>query len=133
MPKGNWIAPERNYDGIFAEKLRRAIDTQFNQAADELSDAYYNFWRAGNSHPWRGYDVQPTPAESKALFDKLHGLIWHLYTIAFHQANLNQPVDEQIDEARYNFVEEGGKTSLSDLAAQRVAELEAEGITLTIP
>lgn len=86
-----WKPPERNYDGVEFEALRRVVDAKYAQAHDELSDAYYNYWRYGKSKPWRGYDVQRTPEESKALFDKLHGMLDDLRQAAMMKEHEKQP------------------------------------------
>ncbi len=92
MPKGKYIKDiPRNWDGIEFEELRRKVDPLFNQLHDELSDCYYNYWRYGKSKPFvvkgKVFDVQETPEKSKELFDKLHGLIFHLHKLKLYQEN----------------------------------------------
>lgn len=130
-----WTPSQRNWDKIQFEKLRKIVDGAFNQIHDELSDCYYNYWRLGKSKPFRNYDVQPTLEESKTLFDKLHGLIFHLRNIKFHQENLKQPANKKINESRYNdILDDTGKVGgkISDLCAQKIAELKSEGFELII-
>ena len=86
---------ERNYDGIQFEKYRKIVDFKFNQLHDELEDCYYKYWKKGLSKPFQSYDVQATPKESKILFDKLHGLIWHKYTLALNEQHQRTSLVEQ--------------------------------------
>lgn len=95
--------PVRNYDGIQFEDLRRQIDGVFNDLHDSLEEAYYGArdangrldrttgWSAGVSKPWEGFDVRPTPEQSKAQFDVLHGHLWISHSLHFHAENLKQP------------------------------------------
>ena len=123
----------RNYDGIQHEALRKIVDPKFNVLHDSLTAAYYDYWKKGLSHPWNGHDVQSTPEESKALFDKLHGLIFHLRHLEFHSENLKQPVKDRIDSKEYDDIHDdtgvvtGTKT---DLATAKIAALKAEGIEI---
>lgn len=85
----------RNYEGVSLESYRKRVDSDFNQAHDELSDSYYNFWKKGLSKPWKGFDVQPTLAENKTLFDKLHSLLWAKHTLALEQEHDSALVKEE--------------------------------------
>ena len=125
----------RNYKGIAFEKLRQQIDGKYNQAHDELSAAYYDYWKAGRSCPWQGYDVQPTPEESKALFDKLHGLIFAHYSMGFHIENLKQPIEDRIPEEEYNEIRDKDMVLVgkrSEQGAAKIALLSAEGIEIVL-
>ena len=77
-----WTPPQRNTDKIQYETYRKKIDQKFNDFHDELTIAYYDFWKKGESKPVNAgskiYDVQSTIEQSKALFNKLHGLCFHL-------------------------------------------------------
>jgi len=91
---------ESNYVGIPDEAIRRVVDPPFVALAASLDVAYYQHWKRGLSHPWHGYDVQPTPEESKAQFDKLNGLIWHEYAVALDDADQLQDVEDRIPDRR---------------------------------
>jgi len=92
----------RNFGDVAFESLRRAIDTKFNDLHDSLEEAYYGRrgddgrfvrgtgWRDGASSPWHGVDVQATPAESKALFERLHGALWWRHDGALAAENARQ-------------------------------------------
>ncbi|MBM3498129.1 MAG: hypothetical protein FJX74_05605 [Armatimonadetes bacterium] len=82
-----WQAPTRNLDAVEFAPLRKAVEAPFHRAHDELTAAYYDHWRHGRSAPWRGFDAQPTPGQSKALFDELHGLIDTLRMLALDARN----------------------------------------------
>jgi len=102
-----WKARKRNLDGIQFEELRKRIDPRFNALHDQLSDCYYNFWEKGLSKPFsvggRMWDVKPTVAESKVLFDKLHALIFHRRDIVFHEENMKQPANKRYSEEKYRY------------------------------
>jgi hypothetical protein len=126
-----WEPPERNYDRVQFEASRRAVDSPYTKAHDELSAAYYDHWRHGESAPWRGYDVQPTPEASKVLFDKLHGHIEDLRTQAMILYNAKAARKDPALSAWAAEVEDGGKTRAQVVAA-RVAAVKATGIALTV-
>lgn len=130
-----FVPSQRNFDKIQFEALRKKIDGAFNLAHDELSVCYYNYWKLGESKPFRGYDVQMTPEESKILFDKLHGLIFLLRDVVFHQENLKQLIKDRIPEEQYNFEfgalgEHTGKKS--DLVLQKIQEFKVQGIEIIV-
>jgi hypothetical protein len=80
---GGYVAPDRNYDGIQDEELRRKVDPAYTDAHDTLSAAYYDCWRHGKACRWREWDViEGDPKATKALFDKLHGLVEHERLVA---------------------------------------------------
>lgn len=122
------MATERNYDGIQFEVLRRAVDPKFNEVHDALTAAY----RQGKPFSWRGRDFGVL---DKVAFDKLHGLIFHLRDVAFHEANLALPEKERIPAASYDEVyDEAGNVvaRCHDLSAAWVATRRAEGLELAI-
>ena len=119
-----WTPTIRNFDNIQFEKLRRVIDGKFNDVHDELSDCYYN------KKPFRSYGIL-----AKEQFDKLHGLIFLMRDVAFHQANLKQAAKDRIPEAEYNdVIDERGVViaKQSDIAIQKMLELKTQGIKLVI-
>jgi hypothetical protein len=120
----------RNLDNIQFANLRQTVDAKFNTAHDELSIAYYDFWKHGQSKPWKGYDVQATPEESKALFDKLHGLIFHLHELALEAEHVAQGRSNEKYEA-FSTREKDGKRR-SQTVRERVAEYKANGIELAL-
>lgn len=91
-----WIPPERNLDNIQYESLRKQIDKKYNDLHDELSDAFYN------RKPFRGKLL------NKEEFDRLHGLIFDLHFLEFHEKNLEQPESERIQVEKYNIDSDGG-------------------------
>ena len=137
-PRQKWQPVERNRDGIQHAELRRDLDPRYEALHDQLSDAYYNHWRWDESCPWQGYDVQTTPAETKVLFDRLHASIFLHRDLAFHAANVQQPVEKQIPLDEYSpAVEftEGEKTRTlrkHERAAELIAEMERNGIRITV-
>lgn len=129
----------RNRTNIQFAELRAVVDQKFESLHDELSDCYYNFWRIGLPKPFitgvKIYNMGLTPAESKLLFDKLHGLIFHLRDIAFHAENLKQPGNKRIAVALYNEVtdESGAVIDTVSARAQRLIDaLKAEGVEITV-
>jgi len=123
-----WIAPKRNWEGIQHEKLRRKVDLKFNNAHDALSKAFYE----EKKFTWKGHNWGVL---DKELFDKLHGLIFQLRMVGFHQKNMEEPIEERIPEKEYNdLVDDDGKIigKKSDDAAEIIAKLKAEGIELEV-
>lgn len=144
-----WKPPERNWSGIQFEKLRRKVvkdgktlDEIFNDLHDKLSDCYYNYWKKGLSKPFLGkFDVIFTdgkfdPDKTKKLFDKLHGLIFLIRDVKFHEENLKQAIEERIPEEKYNYIhDEAGNVvdKFSDRAARIIQKLKNEGIEIPDP
>ena len=106
------VRHNRNFGGIKHQALREKVDPIAYMLADELEDCYYGSyvdedtprlqdgWKQGNSKPFLTvFDVQPSLPESLALFQALHGLIWHLYTLLFDEVNQQEPVP--IPESEY--------------------------------
>lgn len=133
-----FVPATRNFDGVQFEEIRLTLDDRINKLHDELSVAYYDYWRQGRSQEFQGHDVQATPRESKELFDKLHGLIFTHYDRLFHETNMALPVNERIDEEKYDIVRGGvGDRDIlyrkSERAAEVIAARKAEGIEITVP
>jgi len=128
MKKKKWIAPKRNYQNIQFGKLRKKVDPAFDKAHDVLSKAFYE----QTEFIWKGKNWGVLPKE---LFDKLHGLIFHLRTLEFHKRNLLQPRKDQIPEKEYNFDFDGhgrviGKRT--DDAMAKIAKLRSQDIELEV-
>lgn len=114
-------------------------DVKYNELHDRLSDCYYTYWQHGESRPFavgtKTFDVQATPELSKKLFDKLHGLIFHLREIAFHAENLKQPTGKRIALSKYHDIKDGSGSVVDNtvgIAAREIAKLKAEGIELEV-
>ena len=116
--------PIRNFDGIQFEELRKELDHKYNAVHDELSDAYYN------QRPFREYGIL-----SKDAFDELHGLIFLMRDVEFHEANLAKAEGGRIPESEYN-LDAGSNGIASITKAERakiaIAQLKERGITLRI-
>ena len=127
---------ERNYENIRFEDIRKVVDPKYNKLADELSEAYYNFWKKGLSHPWRGYDVLDSPEKSKEQFDKLHGLIWLWYNVEFNDYNLSLPPEKRIPldqyEEKYDPLTGELLYKRSEQSLRLIAEMAKEGYVLDI-
>lgn len=118
---------KRNFEKVKFEELRKVIDPKINEIHDELSLAYYDYWKHGKSKPFYGFDVQATPEESKKLFDKLHGLIWEWYDVIFHNENKKQPANKQYSEDDYRYFRDQDKLAI---AKDKILELRNEGIDI---
>ncbi|RLG73164.1 MAG: hypothetical protein DRO23_09415 [Thermoprotei archaeon] len=118
---------ERNTDSIKFEKIRKNIDKKYEDLHDELSDAYYNYWREGASKEWQGHDVQPTLEESKVLFDKLHGLIFLVRDIEFDEENSKLEDDDSGKKKIDSMYEER-----LDSVKNNIKKLKDEGIEITL-
>ncbi len=127
----------RNFDNVQFADLRKIVDKKFNDAHDELSDAYYNHWKKGDySVDFQGHSPAEgaTLEQAKELFDKLHGLIFDIREVEFHKENLKQPAGKRIDEAKYNEEkdEQGNITKKHEKTQKKIDDLKKSGIELTI-
>jgi len=130
----------RNYDGIQFEKYRRKVDPKFIALHDELQDCYYDYWKKGLSRPFQEYDVQATPKESKVLFDKLHGLIAHLHTVAIddeHKATKLEDQDPKYESCVKFDVRDKEGTLLETIdrvadSQVKIVERALDGITIEV-
>lgn len=115
---------KRNFEKVQFEKLRKKVDKKFNDVHDELSDCYYN------GKAFRTYGIL-----TKEQFDKLHGLIFEMRAVKFHEENLKQPAKDKIPEAKYNDEtdEEGSVIGKKvDKATAKVESLKQEGFELEV-
>lgn len=127
----------RTYAGVQNEELRtvkireQQFDDIFNEIHDTLEEAYYGDrddkgrfvpgtgWKDGKSKLFtigaQTFDVQAALAESKALFDRLHGLLWDRYQTAMHKVNMARPSNQQTSREDYDAEEwnEDGTAVLS--------------------
>lgn len=127
MPR-QWKPPQRNWRGIQFGSLRKTVDPVFNEVHDILTRAYYE----RTPFIWKGKDWGIL---DKATFDKLHGLIFHLRTLAFHRANLKASPERRIPEKKYNIIFDENsrqKETRTKIAAQMIKKLRQEGIKLEI-
>lgn len=112
------------------------LDDKFSEIVNELEDSYYGTaesndgprandgWKHGASHPWHGFDVQPTVEQSKALFDEFHGLLWTAYKIIFDVFNMERPVNERVPLEDYK-LKQDPKGGMVNEVAQAIAKLAA--------
>ena len=129
-----WQSPERNFNRVQHEKLRKNIDSKYNILHDELSDCYYNYWKKGLSKPFQQYDKGNTLEESKQIFDKLHGLIFQQRMVKFHEENLKQTLEDRIPEAEYNYFYDKKGTitgKKNEVSQQKIDALEILGFSIT--
>lgn len=128
-----YTATTRNYIGIQFENIRKTLDAKFNNAHDELSKAYYDYWSEGLSYPWKSFDKQATPEASKALFDKLHELIFHRCLIAFHDVNMALPKPKQYSQDEYRYIKDDKGVIIGDKVTEAqtaISLLATEGISI---
>jgi len=124
MAQKDFSQMNRNFNGIQFSELRKKIDGKYNLVHDELSDCYYN------KKPFGEYGIL-----TKEVFDKLHGLIFLLRDVEFHQENLKQPESERIPEVKYNNIYDSSGNIVGkkfDKTTQKINDLATEGIVLRI-
>jgi len=124
---------ERNFDKVQFEKLRKKVDKEFNDIHDELSIAYYDYWKKGLSKPvtFKGkvFDVQSTLEESKALFDEIHGVLFDVREIEFDKKNKLEKGKDKIKEEDYKLVKnEQGEVvgNKLDICKDKVSKFKAK-------
>lgn len=123
------MANLRNRTGIADAEIRALVDPTFEALHDSLEVAYYQHWKHGRSHPWQGHDVQATPAESKALFDQLHGLIFHHRELALDTEDQKRPLAQRIPARRRIGSDGKAKTTV---ATEAIAAAAAKGLTIQV-
>lgn len=116
-----WDPPKRNFDRIEHEKLRKEVDGKFNDLHDELSDCFYN------KNPYKTYGIL-----TKEQFDKLHGLIFLMRDIDFHEQNKKQSLEDIIPEEKYNDMkdEAGNPVKKDQIAKKKISDLKKEGFEI---
>lgn len=115
---------QRNWDNVQFEKLRKTVDVKFNEVHDELSECYYD------KKPFRNYGIL-----DKETFDKLHGLIFQMREIKFHEENLKQPIADKIPEEKYNDIADENENVIGKKnveIAKQIVELKKQGIELKV-
>lgn len=136
MPKlnVNYIPGARNYDDIKFQKIREKIDPLYNKIHDEVSIAYYDYWRKDISHPvvigGKTYDKQATVEESCRLMNELCNLAWEKRQLLFHEVNMALPAEEQYPEDGYRYTRDANGNIARDIvqaAIDRVRKYELEG------
>lgn len=119
-----YLPPQRNFDNVQFEKLRKKIDTKFNDIHDELSDCYYG------KKPFQSYGIL-----TKEQFDKLHGLIFLKRDVEFHKENLKQSAKDKIPEEKYNDINDSDGNIIGkkdEQAEEEIIKLKNEGLELII-
>jgi len=129
MPKldKTYVPATRNFDRVRFENLRRTLDIPFNLVHDELSTAYYDYWRKGLSYPYQGYDVLLDVEGNFVIFEQ--------YNVAFHNTNKSLDAKDKIDEQEYrygfDFVTETPIDKVQE-STNKIAAFKSEGIELSI-
>ena len=113
--------PQRNWEGIQFEEVRKKVDPKFNEIHDELSDCYYD------KKPFRTYGIL-----TKEQFDKLHGLIFLLRDIALDKENEKQTQPDEKLRKQFNEIPKGETKKPIDATKEKIAQLKTEGIELKI-
>lgn len=79
------------------------------------------------------WDTSGVPLSPKELFDKLHGMLWHIYQVRFHERNQLEPAKDRVPENKYNelFDNQGNKIGDKHTQSQGfVNQLKTEGLDL---
>ena len=131
-----YIPAQRNYGKVQFENLRKEVDPVYTDLHDRLSETYYDFWKKGLDKEvnlgGNLYNRQPTPEESKALFDELHGLIEHKRVQKMNDTNskkAKKDKDIKFEEQISRIDETTGKTGL-DISLDKIAEIENKGLRI---
>lgn len=110
-----YIRPQRNYDNIEHESVRRVADVEYNDLHDELSECYYE------GKPFRDYGVL-----TKEQFDALHGLCFHHHAVAMWEEHAKQ---NAADTPKSVVTQARAKLALVRNQGKRATEVaDAEGI-----
>ncbi len=129
MTAGYKLAP-RNLQNVQFADIRQAVDPLVNACHDALSAAYYG----KKPFVWNGIDYGVL---DKATFDKLHGLLFLHHEVLLAEENERRGRPYEADRLNPTVEVEdakGGQVARrrSELAAERIAELEAQGLRLKV-
>lgn len=140
----------RNRAEIQFASLRETFDPKWEAVHDALSEAYYDFWRHGQSHPvtigalildivngvpqiTRNGNTRTFPNVTVAeAWARLQELLTKYYELKFHQANLALPPGRRIPVAEYDTDSDDGQSRAAK-AQQRIDQLALLGFELEIP
>ena len=115
----------RNFTGIQFESIRKLVDDKINTIHDELSNCFYQ------GLPFRTFGVL-----TKTQFDRLHGLLFRIYDVLFHEENIKQPIAQQIPEAKYRYIyDAAGIVTLDKYTDAKQAILQLKntlGVEITV-
>lgn len=123
-----YIPTQRNFSNIQFAELRDKIDHDFNACHDELSDCFYN----KKPFLWKGKDYGVLDKET---FDELHGLIFHLREVKFHEENLKLPKEKQIPTDKYDSIKDSSGKIIEEkhkVSNDKIISLKNEGIEIDI-
>ena len=93
----------RNYERTQFADIRKKIDPHINEINDELEVAYYNHWKLGLPYNFYGYNVLSSVEESKAQFDRIHGLLFSLHEELLREINKALPNKERYLPLEYEY------------------------------
>lgn len=132
-----WTPPVRNFNGVQFSELRQTLDQKFNDVHDRLTKAYYDgeVFTQNDLTVDFGKMKKTDPTVAKETFDKLHGLIFLIRDVAFHEANKARDVKSKIPAEQYNFIYDNDGVVIgrkSDVASAEIEKLKNSGIELVI-
>jgi hypothetical protein len=112
--------------------VRQVIDPVQIELSNEVSAAYYGYWKHGASYQWGDWNKRATPQLSKEQFDYLSGLISTMGTIAFHYVNVSMgtivPLDTYwLEDATYRFHITGPRPPTEEVVPSLIADGEPLG------
>lgn len=118
-----------NFDNIQMEGARRKIDPIMRGLSDQLDDAYYNFWKNGQSQAFFLWDYVQGE-DNKKKFEILGGIIHHLTFLAQHLFN----TDEQTPypESSYNTGNPTKVSKTKQAMASLISQYNSAGLTPTL-
>lgn len=137
MDNQEWQAPERNMDNIAFEDLRKQVEGKYNDVHDRLTAAYRNGGTFTQGELTLDFVAlkESAAADAKSVFDRYHALIFYMMEVAFHEANMALPEEEQIPESKYRYeLAEDGLTQIDKIANLQtlIQELKNNGVELVI-
>lgn len=91
-----WKSPERNFEGVKHEKIRKVSDQKANELHDRISRSYYE------QEEFR-YQGKNFGVPDKELFETFHEMSHGLQTLMFHEVNKRLPQNEKVDEEEYRY------------------------------
>lgn len=94
--------PNRDREDARWGLLRELTERAYIEMDDELSAAYYDYWRNGLSFQWGRWDTRNNPPDDLRQFNLLCIMLQDMNTIVFHRMNVNDPLGG-VPEDQYRF------------------------------
>lgn len=126
--------PIRNYENVEHEKLRKLIAPKYDLLHDDLSEAYYDYWKQGKPKDFQGYDVKSKHKDNLNQYNKLHSLIHAKFEKEMYDENeaaAAKDHDAKLKE-KYDHVKPDQIKSGIQKVQDKIIDIENESFEITV-